>query len=79
MIYRLERNVFRPEYIVLYEFVFSDNFYAYEACMHKFNSLDMYELEKAFYTDLGEKDNELFKLFRRQRFLFKLKPNLKPF
>ena len=34
---RLEKNVFRPQYIVLYEFVVNDNFFAYEVCMHKFN------------------------------------------
>ena len=62
---RLERNVFRPQYIVLYEFVVNDNFFAYEACMHRFKQIGMYELEKTFYTDLGEKENERFKLFRR--------------
>jgi hypothetical protein len=33
---KLERGEIRPEYVILYKFTVGDNFYAYEACITKF-------------------------------------------
>jgi hypothetical protein len=76
---KLERGEIRPEYVILYEFTVGDNFFAYEACMAKFKELSLYDLEKTFVTDLGEKSTEKFKHYRRKRFLYKLKSSLKPY
>lgn len=70
---QLESGLIRPEYVILYEFTSSESFFAYEACMTKFRQIDLYDLEKTFVTDLGEKATEKFKHFRRKRFLYKLK------
>jgi hypothetical protein len=36
---RLERQVFRPQYVVIDEWTYNDSLYAFEACMHTFNKL----------------------------------------
>jgi hypothetical protein len=78
LIQKLEQNVFRPEYVLLQEFVVNDSFFSYEACMVKFNSLNMYEVEKTFFLEYAGKGNEPFGRFKRESFLFKLKPGYKP-
>lgn len=67
-----------PEYIITYEFLCASNFYCYETCIKKFESLGLYTLEKEYKTDIEPKPNE-FMLYRRRRFLYKLKDGLKPF
>lgn len=34
---RLEKQVFRPQYLIFDEWLLNWNLYAFEACMHKFN------------------------------------------
>jgi len=75
---RLEKQLFRPQYVVIYEQVWNDSLFGFEACMHKFNQLGMYELERYFYSDLEDIQGKMMRRFRRPRFLFKLKPHLKP-
>ena len=75
---RLENNIFRPEYVVLNEFTSNDNFYSYEACLHKFNSLNMYDLERTYSSELGRKGNEKYGRYLRKSFLYKLKPSFSP-
>ena len=49
----LESGAFRPEYVILIEFLMSDSYYPFEACHDKFKRLGLYELEKTFKTDLA--------------------------
>ena len=37
LVENLEREVFRPQYVVIDERIYNDSLYAFEACMHKFN------------------------------------------
>ena len=78
MIDDLQQGKMRPEYIITYEFLCGSNFYCYEACKEKFESLNMYNLEKQYKTDIEPKFNE-FILYRRSRFLYKLRKELEPF
>jgi hypothetical protein len=75
----LENGAFRPEYVILHEFLLADSYHAFEACRAKFNQLDKYDIEKTFFTDLAEKSTGTFGRVQRKSYLYKLKNHYKPF
>ena len=74
MIDELQGGKIRPEYIITYEFACGDNFYCYQVCRHKFESIGLYELEAEFQTEIEPRKNEPFILYRKKRFVYRLKP-----
>ena len=58
--------------------MWNESLFGFEACMHKFGELGMYELEKRFYSEIEDIQNKVIGRLRRPRFLFKLKNHLKP-
>lgn len=79
LIIDLQDGKMRPEYVVLYEFFYSDSLSSYELCIQKFESLGFYTLEKTFKTDIEPRNKETFLFWHRTKFLYKLKPEYKPF
>ena len=79
MVDELQEGKMRPEYIITYEFICGDNFYCYQVCRHKLESLGLYSLEAEFATDLEPRPFEKYGHYRRKRFVYHLKPEFKPF
>lgn len=78
LVHDIENEVMRPQYVILANFQCAHNMYCYDTCMEMFNGLGLYELEKAYLSDLAVNLKEKT-LFRRPRFLYKLKEGYQPF
>lgn len=63
---------------MIYEQVWNESLFGFEACMHKFEGVGMYELERRFYSKVEEIQDWVIGRLRRPRFLFRLKSHMKP-
>ena len=80
MLDALKSNKIRPEYIEIHRFECASEFYCFDVCKSKLESLDMYEEEAKFFTDVRNRPKrDLFLLYRAERILYRLKqPQYKP-
>ncbi len=74
LIVDLQEEKIRPEYVILSDFTCAHSFYCQDVCFKKFESLGLYELEKTFWADLEPRKNEPLILYRRKRYLYRIKP-----
>ncbi|CDW76889.1 UNKNOWN [Stylonychia lemnae] len=78
MIDDIEQGIVRPQYIITFEFLCSNNFYCWQVCQKKFDSLGYYTLYKSYKPHMDVVHSRLT-IYWRTRYLYKLKDEYEPY